>query len=348
MHFLVHILLPIIAESGDSPAIVKPAKLGEVPQAPEGWAKFFKDCYAGDVREPSGDYATLEYALHGFLDQIRRWLGKAPLADIISWHAPDYPLAELSADPPDADDRDARNVARWMFDRFMVASVQEWQLPSLHSEWLYIHGRIPAPCSTTSMAERRLSPQEISNEIAQRTSQDWRRGSTREGKSDLASSFISVAADHLRNGRSEFAAAIFEAVLSLSPNDEDARNNYAFCLMPVDPVNAMAELEKLNESAHPTLTTLANRVLALHLLGRDEAALALGKSEEAQNLPSLSGLMWLVDADHALRLSDWVDTRRYLLTLLDHIDKDCKAGVVDAGADGPTGTFLVLSTGRDG
>jgi hypothetical protein len=324
VHFAVHLLLPMVAERGGAPAITSDVSADQVPPAPEGWSKFFSDCYNADVPEPGDDNATIEYAFHGFLDRIRRWLETALLRDIIEWQAPTELPRDSGEDP--AANREARNTAIWLFDRFKTPSVRDWQLSSLHLEWLYLHGRVPAPCSATSMAEHRVSAQDISNEIAQKTSQSWRRGISRERQSDLADSFVTVAANHLRNGRPEIAAAIFEAVLSLSPSDEDARNNYAFCLMPINPLKALSELERLNDSKQPSLTTLANRVLALHLLDRDDEALALAESESARNIPSLSSLMWLVDEDHVLRLSDWLDTRQYLRDLADHVKKDRRSG----------------------
>ena len=319
VHFAVHLLLPMMTDVADNHAISGPIPSTDMAQPSEEWLKFFRDSYNLDVSEPFGKLDTVYYALHGFLDRIRSWLETAQIDDIVAWRAPAQPLDRL-ATAARADRRDTANTAKWIRDRFMSAGMSDWLLSSLHLEWLYIHGRLQAPCSTTSMAERRVGVQEISNEIAQRTSQDWRRGSARDSGSDLASSFVSVAADHLRNGKPEVAAAIFEAVLSISSDNSEARNNYAFCLLPTDPAKALNELEKADSSQDASLTTLANRVLALHLLGRDDNALALGTSQEARDRVSPRGLMWLVDEDHVLRLSDWIDVRRYLQSLLTHIE----------------------------
>jgi len=145
---------------------------------------------------------------------------------------------------------------------------------------------------------------------------------------DLAASFVSMAADHLRNSEPEAAAAIFETIISVTPNDATAHNNYAFCLMPVDPVTALGELERADKLSGDDLTTLANRVLALHLLGRNDEALAIGASENARNLPSNNSLMWISYDDDVLQLSDWIDVREYLVTLLAHIESE-------RGGEGP-------------
>jgi tetratricopeptide (TPR) repeat protein len=139
---------------------------------------------------------------------------------------------------------------------------------------------------------------------------------------DLAYSLISVAADYLRSSRPEMAAALFEAVISVMPNDARAHNHYAFCLLPFDRAAALVELDTANTLGFKDLANLADRVLALHLLGRNEESIALATSEEARKTPSTDGLMWIVQEDHTLLLSSWVDIRQYLRSLLVHIDRE--------------------------
>jgi hypothetical protein len=71
------------------------------------------------------------------------------------------------------------------------------------------------------------------------------------------------------------------------------------------------------------LTTLANTVLALHLLGRDAEAIALGTSSAVATLPEADGWMWLLEDDHELKLSDSLDVRDYLNELIRHIQAGC-------------------------
>jgi hypothetical protein len=68
------------------------------------------------------------------------------------------------------------------------------------------------------------------------------------------------------------------------------------------------------------VTTLANTILALHLLGRDAEALALGSSDTAAStLVKGRTWMWLIDEDHKLTLSSLMDGRLYLKELMKHI-----------------------------
>jgi tetratricopeptide (TPR) repeat protein len=124
----------------------------------------------------------------------------------------------------------------------------------------------------------------------------------------------------IQSGKPEVAAAIFEAVIRESPNDGTAHNNYGFCILPQNPevaLDSFTKASQLQNNSH--LITLANTVLALHLLGRDVEALALGTPDAAAALPGSKGWMWLVSNDHELELSDLIDVRIYLEKLLYHI-----------------------------
>jgi tetratricopeptide (TPR) repeat protein len=125
---------------------------------------------------------------------------------------------------------------------------------------------------------------------------------------------------YLTEGEPERAAAIFGAVTEVAPNSADAHNNYGFCLLPIDAHRAMEEFEVANRLQPDMLLAIANEVLAFHLLGRDQEALALGNSDKAKSLSPQSGSMWNIDANHTLRLSDWNDVHEYLRTLLAHIE----------------------------
>jgi len=138
--------------------------------------------------------------------------------------------------------------------------------------------------------------------------------------SDLAHSLIPTAANYLRHGQPEIAAGIFEAVILVTPNDADAHNHYGFSLLPVDCATALVELEKANSLDYKELANLADRVLALHLLGRNEEAVALATSPEVLEAIPSAGLMWIIQPDRTLLLSGWIDIRQYLRSLLIHID----------------------------
>jgi tetratricopeptide (TPR) repeat protein len=179
-----------------------------------------------------------------------------------------------------------------------------------------------------------LDPNNVTN-LARRGEIYLISGSYLAGKADLdraieinpefefrvADHLVYPAVAHLKKGELEVAAAMFEAVISTFPNSANAHNNYAFCLLPVDPDRALGELKIADKLLPNRLVTTANEMLAFHLLGRDAEALALGYSDKIITLPAESALMWDIDDSHVLHLRDSGDVAEYLRILLTHIEQ---------------------------
>ncbi|MBO0804506.1 MAG: tetratricopeptide repeat protein [Nocardiopsaceae bacterium] len=136
---------------------------------------------------------------------------------------------------------------------------------------------------------------------------------------DLARKFIPAAADYLRNSRPEMAVALFEAAVAAVPDDAGSHNNLGFCLLPLDIPAALAELRKARDLDYKNPMNLPNRVLALHLLGRDAESAALATSEEARNISTVHALAWIIREDHTLLLSSWIPINEYFEALRIHI-----------------------------
>lgn len=293
--------------------------------ADPNWIKFFDESYQADTGNvTTGHREKVGYVLRGFVDRVRSWLLYASVDDIVAWRAPVAQSEPYT--PVDSPDEmtEKRAKALWVADRFTKIYVGDWEISSLHMEWLYLHGHIPSPCSTAAMAERRIDAVEISTAIADEATENWRRETSGERRS-RARDFISVASGHLRSGRPELAAAIFEALTYVDPNDAEAVNNYGFCLIPIDPAAAFKVLERANRLYKGTnLVCMANLVLVLHLTGRNDDAYSLAVSEATRAVPSERGWMWLVAEDDRLELSnDSIDLQEYVKDLIAHIDKDC-------------------------
>lgn len=291
INIMMHLILSIAArDDSDLAALPVGKETPDIPRLSDEWIEFFNSALKADNPDASGNLdETAYFALHGFLDRLKAWIDTAQIADIISWCPPSLNSSELK--PDDDDTRQRRECALWMVDRFTSPYESDWILSSLHLEWLYLHGEVSAPCSLTAMAERRTSAQAVSRQIAHETSRTWDRTHDDRPKKILgAEDFVNVALGHLRNGKSEVAAAIFEALIYVSPRDVDAHNNYGFCMLPHNPTAALRSFTRASEfEKGGNLTTLANTVLAFHLLGKDEEALALGSSGSAANLPTIRG-----------------------------------------------------------
>jgi tetratricopeptide (TPR) repeat protein len=135
---------------------------------------------------------------------------------------------------------------------------------------------------------------------------------------------IGFALGYLRNNEPEAAMAIFQDLINKSPNEAEAYNNYGFCALPH---NAEAALESFTQASQlentVSLITLANTVLALHLLGRNTEALTIGSSDRAATAAARAhAWMWLIGDNHELVLSSQ-DVRTYLQELMRHIESCC-------------------------
>lgn len=142
---------------------------------------------------------------------------------------------------------------------------------------------------------------------------------------DLAGKFTSAAEFHLSNGEPEKAISMFKAAIIAIPNDAPCHNNLGFCLLPQAPQAALEELETARDLGYKDPVNLANRVLALHLLGRSTESTALATSDESQNIRynESTGSMWILDKNHTLHLSSTINVSRYLAALRNHIEKEC-------------------------
>jgi hypothetical protein len=321
LYITTFILLPMLEGDDRFKVVAEGEALEDLPQPSAEWIDFFESSYLEDISGSAGRNDKLDYALHGFMDRIRSWLEVSSTDDIIAWKAPTG--SDLTPVPRGQDQRPVCETARWLIDRFTIAYVSEWALSSLRLEWRYLKVRLPAPISSTAMAERKVDANAIAIELSDKVTDSV------EVQRAKTNSFVPVAATHLRNGNRDLAIAIFEALVAVSPQDAEAHNNLGFCLLPDSPLTALSELEQADKLSGGTITTLANRVLALHLMGRDKDALALARSETAENLPSEHGVMWLIDKDHEFKLSDSLDVRKYLEFLAGHIEREfeCEADV---------------------
>jgi hypothetical protein len=319
MYFAALSIFAIAKTDGNFRAAIDAVgSLSDFPQPSEEWLKFFNYSYKEDNKVSASGYSSAYYALHGFIDRIRDWLEVASIEDIIAWIPPaHYPVCvDVPALHADSVRNELHDIAIWMIDRFTVADLSAWSLASLRLEWKYLHGNLKSPCSPAAMAERKVDAQEVSGAIADEIS------TSNDEEISTANKLIPVALEHLRNGKPEIAAAIFEAIVAISPEDSDAHNNLGFCMLPIDPSAALPELDLADKLSGGTFVTLANRVLALHLTGRNADALNLAKSDRVSDLPSGAATMWSVEDHRELSLIHVDNVRTYLASVVTHIESE--------------------------
>ncbi|WP_344238734.1 tetratricopeptide repeat protein [Actinocorallia libanotica] len=291
----------------------------QAPHAPDGWAEFLSPPeQRGEQASLQGDPSKVVRDLVGprNMGRVHDWVMLAPIEDVVSWIPP---TRGVVFDGTDADDQEVRNTAIWLVDRFGEADVKDWQLSSLHLEWLYLHGRKPVPIVNAAMAERRVDSLEVAKEIANETTLKW-NNRKEEGLQISPSTFVEPAIRYLQEGQHEAAIALFATLTALFPHNSEAQNNLGFCMMPANAPLALEAFERAEAlSGEISLMTLANRALALHLLGRDGEAHSILISDIAMNTASSQSWVWEPNEDHSLALAGPISVPAYMESLRSHI-----------------------------
>jgi len=219
---------------------------------------------------------------------IRNWLHSLTLAGLIDWKPPSSIRHLEEAEVVSLENR---RRARWLIDRFTNTYIDKWSDAALHLEWIYLHGETLGCAPPSQMAIRKISADDISTTIANRASEEWQKSSS-DRRSFKATDFTVMTAEHLRMGRYDAAAAIFEGLYALAPDDAEIINNLAFTLVPLDPVRALGLFEKAwRLSNHKNAITLANRIFTLRLLGRFDEAIAA--ASDLTTCDTYLGVAWL-------------------------------------------------------
>ncbi len=167
-------------------------------------------------------------------------------------------------------------VGLWLWQRFTLTHPDEWSDSSLLLEWRAAQGEDMGCCSRQVLQERPTDASLIADLALARQASKRGRRLLRTGLD--ASNFVHAAVALLQQGETQRAADIFAGLVELRPGDADALNNNGFCLIPLAPATALQSLQQAELYARrSSVINVANRVLALHLLGRDKEALDIGR-----------------------------------------------------------------------
>lgn len=206
------------------------------------------------------------------------------IEDILQWNPP----KSLSESPS----RSAGLELNWLFERFTETYLDGWSLDSLMMEWRYLHGSTPGACNAEFMRERHVDPDALAKAITERTVDRY----DREKQGVNTAEHVAKAIEMLRDGRRVAAAAIFESIAEIQPNDAHAFNNWGFCLIPDQPDVALPLLQQAATLGLDSLgTNVGNRVLCLSLIDRTASALSLAErfwSTVPAALTREPGFMW--------------------------------------------------------
>jgi hypothetical protein len=255
-----------------------------------------------------------------FSNRVQEWLTRLlneDLASLLRMQPPPIPVfLAFPTEPMPVDE-----LGMWIWDRFTQTRYDDWATSSLMQEWRTASTG-DVPLAQPVWSERRTNPEAIASVWLSKSS-DSPMNTSLSGRGLGADEFVEAAIAHLNDGEIQEAADIFAGLVELRPADGDALNNLGFCLLPLDPSSGLEELEKA--SLYPqanVVLNLANRVLGLHLVGRDEAALELAREVMGSEHRAVGlAVMWKHNHDAGgLTLESEVHPVQYLGQLLTHLE----------------------------
>jgi hypothetical protein len=228
------------------------------------------------------------------LPRINQWVASASIDELVDLTPPaTEELAWLPTGEPL--DRTLRDQYRWAVDHFAKTYFREWSTTSLHFELRWLDGDLLPPCPNDLMTDRTISKDQIAREIARRA--------VYHERPDPGESLVTEMSRHamklLRSGRCREAAAVFEFGVDQRPEDSEVRNNLGFCLIPIDPREALEHLKIAANLGYRKNTINAyNQMCCYMSIGRSRAALNIA-DEESQNPKHFNSdvLLWRASAD---------------------------------------------------
>lgn len=255
-----------------------------------------------------------------FRNRVAEWLTRLlhdDLPSLLRLQPPPVQLfLALSTDPAPIDE-----IGLWIWDRFTQTHFEDWSTSSLMKEWLSATTG-EAPLAQPVWSERRTDAHAIASIALSKSSEQGGLSLPERGLG--ADEFVNAAIAHLREGRIQEAADIFAGLVELRPADGDALNNLGFCLLPIDPIGGLDALQKasLYPRGHVFLN-MANRVLALHLVGRDDDALPLAREAVAfEHYAATEAFLWIHVHDSGTLTLAMVDPVHYMRQLLNHLESE--------------------------
>jgi hypothetical protein len=260
-----------------------------------------------------------------FAGRVEEWLSRLlqeSLSDLLSGTAPPSPV--FLALPAPRATRD--EVGLWVWERLTQTHVEQWATSSLLREWRLGRGELPLNCPPRILAERTVEIDYVSQLTLERLASQRPQPAPKRGLEAI--NFTKAAAQHLLRGEWREAANVFAGLVDLRPADGDAINNLGFCLLPIDRAAALDYFEKATfyRREDPTVN-VANRMLALHLHGRDEEALEVARGANLKIDPSKTAFLWKHSSrSGALVLDEHVQPLDYVQEMMRHIEEgDCPA-----------------------
>lgn len=280
----------------------------EVPERPVAGTELVPQGFrlSPDLRQ------MLEFTLIGdFAKHVQEQTRASSIWELFAWDIG----PEMRHDPfphaPADSEQDQQNVAIWLFDRFTETYLREWSKESLRMEWRHRVGLIRRPVPEDQMHFRRVDDLTLASCLADLAVSNDERESRHDHLTKTAVRLLAA-------GERGAAAALFDTAREFDWSDALIQNNYGFCVLPDDPEVALVALEYAGSTGLHTTVNTANRMLALHWLGREAAALVIAENamEHWDDLDSHPSWLWDFTGNRSqTTLLDGVCPRCYLVRL---------------------------------
>ncbi|MEV0591335.1 hypothetical protein [Nonomuraea cavernae] len=197
---------------------------------------------AGELTSHSEITSTLEKTTTSIFGPLLNWVGTAAIGALVNLSLPDTKDFWKCPPPP----RDFRVLAyqyRWLVERVTETYVKAWSTASLILEYRYRQNIEPMSFPAFVWETRDLDLDEVSREIAHRTSAEWNPSPNAPPNSEfLLQQMTTHARSLLVAGQRAAAAALFEFAAQQWPDDASAQNNLGFCLVLDQPDRALRHL----------------------------------------------------------------------------------------------------------
>lgn len=291
-----------------------------------GWLTLLKVIAPEDelrsISDSGNEGQIIEYVAPKLIDHVVMWSLYAPLDDLLHHRAPESPynLHELWPDVP------PRNFElQWLVDRFTETYLYNWHPVSWTSEWRWIHSSRPGCCSPAQMRDRVIDNNELARILAEYACEIEDKDKAREFGDDSrihVAQFLDVALGAIESGNVSEAVSMYRAIVRLVPDDWQATNNLGFCLIPIDPAEAIEYLERSIGAPQrpPQLLPMTHLNLALANFRRGKLEEALESIRRARSVATLSigGYMWAPDEPqlmlHLSSLQEYADSLEALVS----------------------------------
>ncbi|MGI6873932.1 hypothetical protein [Amycolatopsis sp. 3B14] len=252
----------------------------KLPEDLQQWLRLASDCMdtadsTGAGRDDSWLLNLLPNIEQGrFAQKLANWIDYACMRDLVAWRLEAEPHGGL--DEEDLNIRGGHEAIHWIVDRFSHTHYREWYRTSLYWELRFASNpestAAEAGVPLTLLAQRPSHTGLLVESIVSRASYalDHETLIGDISRDELLSHIMHL----LQNKFFDQAINVLRAVLDRYPGLSQARCMLAFCLTPVDPMQALDELARCEPDARtPEQLLRINRAAALWRAGKRRDAL---------------------------------------------------------------------------